>query len=147
MKCKKRKLWPACNLSDNRLIRMLGGHKKLAIVANDSIMGRCFHKFIFLHVPSAERREKPVMKICAICGKMPIVGRRIKRRGLPKRTGGIGLKTTGISRRRFLPNLQFVRAVIKGSVRRIRVCASCIQAGKVQKPFSQEKQKIVASSK
>ncbi|MBI4430189.1 MAG: 50S ribosomal protein L28 [Candidatus Omnitrophica bacterium] len=64
---------------------------------------------------------------------MPIVGRSIARRGLPKKTGGIGLKTTGISRRRFFPNLQRVRAVINGGVRRILVCASCIQAGKVRK--------------
>ncbi len=79
------------------------------------------------------------MKICEICGKMPIVGRRIARRGLPKRTGGIGLKTTGISRRRFLPNLQRVRAVVNGGVRRLRVCVSCIQAGKVKKATKYKK--------
>ena len=37
------------------------------------------------------------------------------------------------SRRRFLPNLQSVRAVIDGTTRRVRVCSSCIRAGKVIK--------------
>lgn len=32
-----------------------------------------------------------------------------------------------------LPNLQSVKAVIGGKVRRIKVCTSCIRAGKVQK--------------
>lgn len=73
------------------------------------------------------------MRICAICGKKPIVGRSIARRGLPKRTGGIGLKTTGITRRRFFPNLQRVHVIIDGAPKRIKVCASCIQAGKITK--------------
>lgn len=31
------------------------------------------------------------------------------------------------------PNLQTVRAVVNGTVKRIRVCTSCIKKGKVQK--------------
>ena len=31
------------------------------------------------------------------------------------------------------PNLQTVKAVVNGSVKKIRVCTSCIKAGKVQK--------------
>lgn len=73
------------------------------------------------------------MKICAICGKKPITGNRIARRGLPKWKGGIGLKTTGITRRRFMPNLQKIRANIKGSIKTVKVCTSCIQSGKVTK--------------
>lgn len=74
------------------------------------------------------------MKTCDICGKKPIVGNSIARRGLSKKSGGIGKKTTGITRRRFLPNLQKVRAVLAtGSVKSIKVCTSCLQAGKVQK--------------
>ena len=72
-------------------------------------------------------------KICALCGKIPQAGRSIARRGLAKYTGGIGLKTTGITRRRFLPNLQSVRAIVKGAAKRIRVCTKCMKAGKVQK--------------
>jgi len=39
-----------------------------------------------------------------------------------------------LNKRKFNPNLQRVRAVIKeGCVRKIDVCTSCIQAGKVTK--------------
>jgi large subunit ribosomal protein L28 len=73
------------------------------------------------------------MRICAICGKKPLTGNSIARRGLPKWKGGIGLKTTGITRRRFFPNLQKVKVDMNGTVKTIKVCASCIQAGKVKK--------------
>jgi large subunit ribosomal protein L28 len=35
--------------------------------------------------------------------------------------------------RRFEPNLQTVRAVIKGAAKRIRVCTRCLRGGKVTK--------------
>ncbi len=73
------------------------------------------------------------MKICEICGKKPLTGRSIARRGMAKKKGGVGKKITGITRRRFLPNLQTLRARINGGVRRIKVCTSCIQANKVTK--------------
>ena len=71
-------------------------------------------------------------RVCAICGKGPSVGNVIVRKGSPKYKGGIGLHTTGISKRRFLPNLQSVRVADgKGNVRRMCVCARCIKNGKV----------------
>ena len=70
---------------------------------------------------------------CYLCDKSPIVGNQISRRGLPKRTGGIGLKTTGISKRKFRPNLQRVHAVVDGRRCRIRVCAQCLRSGRVTK--------------
>jgi len=74
------------------------------------------------------------MKTCVICNKKPIVGNSIARRGLPKKTGGIGLKTTGITRRRFLPNLHKTKVRFpNGTVRRVNVCTSCLQSGKVTK--------------
>ena len=72
-------------------------------------------------------------KICQICGKGPVAGRSIKRRGMAKAKGGVGKKTTGITRRRFLPNLQNVKTVINGTHKTLRVCTRCIQAGKVEK--------------
>lgn len=72
-------------------------------------------------------------KICAICGKKPVAGRSIKRRGLAKKKGGVGKKITGVTARRFLPNLKTVRTVIKGTSMRIRVCVKCLKAGKVTK--------------
>ena len=79
------------------------------------------------------------MRTCVVCEKKPIVGRSIARRGLPKKTGGIGLKTTGITRRRFFPNLQKVKVRFpNGTVRRVKVCASCLQAGRVTKAVSRK---------
>ena len=72
-------------------------------------------------------------KICEICGKKPVAGRTITRRGLAKKKGGVGMKITGINPRRFLPNLQKVRAIVKGTPVRIRVCVKCLKAGKVVK--------------
>lgn len=80
------------------------------------------------------------MKRCAFCDKKPIVGNSIARRGLAKKTGGIGKKTTGITRRRFLPNLQKVKVLFdNGAVRRVLVCASCLQSGKVRKAVNHRK--------
>ena len=72
-------------------------------------------------------------KICEICGKKPVAGRTIVRRGLAKKKGGVGLKITGITPRRFLPNLKIVRALVNGVPKRIRVCVKCLKAGKVVK--------------
>jgi large subunit ribosomal protein L28 len=72
-------------------------------------------------------------KVCDICGKGPSTGNRIIRKGLPKKKGGIGLHTTGITRRRFLPNLQKMRVNINGSIQSKQVCSSCLKANKVVK--------------
>ena len=58
-------------------------------------------------------------RICEFCGKKTQVGNKVSRRGLPKKDGGIGLKTTGIRRRTFKPNLQKVRAIVEGKARRV----------------------------
>jgi large subunit ribosomal protein L28 len=52
---------------------------------------------------------------------------------MAKKKGGIGLHTTGITPRRFLPNLQKIRVVQDGRVLRRRVCAQCIRTGKILK--------------
>lgn len=75
-------------------------------------------------------------RVCAICGKKPQAGRSIKRRGMAKKKGGVGRKITGITKRIFAPNLQKVKAIVKGRVKRILVCTKCLKAGKVQKKFN-----------
>jgi large subunit ribosomal protein L28 len=60
-------------------------------------------------------------------------GNSIVRRGMAKKKGGVGQKITGITRRLFKPNIQRIRINDHGTVRRARVCASCIKAGKVTK--------------
>ena len=70
---------------------------------------------------------------CDICGKKKAIGNQIERRGLAKKKGGIGKKTTGITRREFRPNLQTVRADVNGGVQRMKVCTKCIKSGRVKK--------------
>lgn len=53
---------------------------------------------------------------------------------MAKKKGGVGKKITGITRRRFYPNLQRVKVRFpNGTVRRVKACTSCLQAGKVTK--------------
>ena len=60
-------------------------------------------------------------KECAICGKKAMVGNNVSH-------------AHNLNKRRFNPNLQRVRAVVKpGCVKKIDVCTSCIKAGKVVK--------------
>ncbi len=72
--------------------------------------------------------------MCDICGKKPLRGNKVVRRGKPKKQGGIGLKTTGISRVFRKPNLRRIQIVeANGNIKRARVCMACLRAGKVQK--------------
>ncbi|MFH1999019.1 MAG: 50S ribosomal protein L28 [Planctomycetota bacterium] len=73
-------------------------------------------------------------RVCEFCGKKTHYGKSISRRGLPIAKGGVGLKTTGITRRTFKPNIQRVRAKVNGGVKRVKICASCLKLGRVQKP-------------
>lgn len=71
---------------------------------------------------------------CA-CGKtITSKGNRIIRKGLPKKNGGIGLHTTGISRREFKRNVQKIRIQKPdGTVESAKVCMRCLKAGKYVK--------------
>ena len=57
---------------------------------------------------------------CEICGKKPQFGHNVSH-------------AHNITNRRWNPNLQQVRALVGGVPKRIRVCTSCLQAGKVVK--------------
>ena len=59
-------------------------------------------------------------KVCDICGKGPATGNNVSH-------------AHNKSRRRWLPNLQNVRALINGIAKRVKVCTNCIRSGKVQK--------------
>lgn len=45
-------------------------------------------------------------RCCALTGKKPSSGRKYTLRGIAKKKKGIGLKITGCTNRRFLPNLK-----------------------------------------
>lgn len=71
---------------------------------------------------------------CDYSGKRPQRGKKIVRRGKSKKEGGIGLNVTGITKRRWKPNLQTIRVVDEnGRVKKMKVCARYIKAGKFQK--------------
>jgi large subunit ribosomal protein L28 len=72
-------------------------------------------------------------RICELTGKRPRKGSRIWRSGKPKKQGGIGTHITAITKRRFMPNLQRVKAIVNGEVRYVRVAASAIKKGLVVK--------------
>jgi len=74
-------------------------------------------------------------RVCEICKKRTTSGGSIARRGLPKKKGGVGLRTTGHTLRKFRPNIQRVRALVDGEVKRVSVCTRCIKSGKVRKPL------------
>jgi len=44
-------------------------------------------------------------KRCQVTGRVPVKGRSYAIRGIAKKKKGIGLKVTGITKRRFKPNL------------------------------------------
>ncbi len=73
-------------------------------------------------------------RVCYFTGKRTRAGRSIARRGKAKYLGGVGRKTTGITKRKFKPNIQRVRAVIDGRVCRVKASAKAIRMGLVQKP-------------
>jgi large subunit ribosomal protein L28 len=71
---------------------------------------------------------------CYFTGKRTVSGNSISRRGKAKHLGGVGRKITGITRRKFKPNIQKVHAVIDGKICRIKVSTKAIHVGLIQKP-------------
>ena len=64
--------------------------------------------------------EFSMAKMCEVCGKTPVFGNRVSH-------------AHNVSSRRWMPNLQRVRAIVDGAVKRMNVCTRCIRTGKVQK--------------
>ena len=59
-------------------------------------------------------------RVCEICGKKPLVGHNISH-------------AHNITKRRFNPNLQRVKTLQKGRVKKMMVCTSCIKSGNIVK--------------
>jgi large subunit ribosomal protein L28 len=60
-------------------------------------------------------------RVCYVCGKGPASGNSVSH-------------ANNKTRRRWLPNLQTVKILdTDGERRRVRVCTSCISAGKIKK--------------
>ena len=58
--------------------------------------------------------------VCDVCGKRVSVGCNVS-------------NSQRHTKRTWKPNLQRVRALVNGSPRRVKVCTSCLKAGKVKK--------------
>jgi large subunit ribosomal protein L28 len=73
-------------------------------------------------------------KACVFTGKKSTYGNKKTYRGKAKYLGGVGKKITGTSRRKFKANLQKVRCVVDGVVKKVWVSTSAIRSGLVVKP-------------
>ena len=70
---------------------------------------------------------------CDVCGKGPLSGNSVSRRGLAKSKNGAGRKITGITSKWRYPNLREIRVVVNKSTKKIKVCAKCMKKGLEQK--------------
>ncbi len=59
-------------------------------------------------------------RMCEICGKKPLTGNNVSH-------------AHNLTKRRFRPNLQHVRALNNGRVKKMVVCTKCIKSGFVVK--------------
>jgi large subunit ribosomal protein L28 len=59
-------------------------------------------------------------QVCELCGKGPQFGNNISH-------------AHNVTRRRWNPNLQSVKAAVNGASKRMKVCTGCIKAGKIVK--------------
>jgi large subunit ribosomal protein L28 len=74
-----------------------------------------------IYTEDSKRSLNYVMaQTCDICGKGPQFGNNISH-------------AHNVTRRRWNVNLQAVKALVNGAPKRLRVCTSCIKAGKIAK--------------
>ena len=59
-------------------------------------------------------------RVCSVCGKGPITGHNVSH-------------ANNRTKRRWYPNLQTVRVLVKGSPRRVQACTRCIRSGRIEK--------------
>lgn len=57
---------------------------------------------------------------CEVCGKKPIVGHNVSHSNVK-------------TKRRFMPNIQTIKALVAGSKKKVQVCTRCLKAGKVER--------------
>jgi large subunit ribosomal protein L28 len=59
-------------------------------------------------------------RVCSVCGKGPQFGHNVSH-------------AHNLTKRRFNPNLQSIRALVNGATQRIKICTRCLRSGKIQK--------------
>jgi large subunit ribosomal protein L28 len=86
-------------------------------------------------------------KACEVCGKTAQLGNQVTIRGKQKYLGGVGTKITGISRRKFKPNLQRVHVTTSGGTNKaMNVCVQCLRSGAVNKTVRQAPFRVPAAA-
>ena len=83
---------------------------------------------------------------CEVSGKKTSFGNHVTTRGKAKYLGGVGTKITGITARKFQPNLQNVHVTVKGTSKSMRVCTQCLRSGAVTKTVRSKPFKLPTSS-
>ena len=87
-------------------------------------------------------------RVCDVCGKGTQMGNTVETRGKAKYLGGVGTKITGISRRKFKPNLQSVKVTTPdGTHKTMKVCAACLRSGAVTKVVRSKPFKLPGEAK
>lgn len=82
-------------------------------------------------------------RVCEVCGKGTQTGNTVEIRGKAKYLGGVGTKKTGITRRKFVPNLQRVKiSTVEGTHKTARVCTQCLRSAAVRKVVRQKPFKL-----
>ena len=84
-------------------------------------------------------------RVCHFTGKKTTFGKQITHRGKAKYLGGVGTKVTGITARKFKPNIQKVRAIIDGRIVRVKVSTKAMRNGLITKPVRRKYTKPAAA--
>ena len=71
-------------------------------------------------LPGVCKEDENMAQRCDICGKGPMTGNNVSH-------------AHNLTKRRWLPNLQRVRAMVDGRPQYVKVCTRCIRSGKVTK--------------
>ncbi len=74
-------------------------------------------------------------RVCEFTGRRTEVGNTYSYRGKAKYLGGVGIKITGKTKRKFKPNIQTVNAVVDGQVKRVKASTKAIKMGLIIKPL------------
>jgi large subunit ribosomal protein L28 len=85
-------------------------------------------------------------RVCHFTGKKTTFGKQITHRGKAKYLGGVGTKVTGITARKFKPNIQKVRAIIDGRIVRVKVSTKAMRNGLITKPTRRKYTKPAATA-
>ena len=85
-------------------------------------------------------------RVCHFTGKKTSFGNQVTHRGKAKYLGGVGTKVTGVTARKFKPNIQKVRAVINGRIVRVKVSTKAIRNGAIVKPVRRKYNKETANA-